>query len=255
MKPFKKEFKTQHLLVLCAMSIIGAFVRNAAMKYGIDGFSCNLVFGITTTILMVIYVHVSDGINRWLVPLLDKHIFYKLADNTGDYYIPPTNIEEPTDEVDGEDISLEDVTFVYAEDTCLAYSDYEVLRQEALEKKAKKEKNLLDAAIHYTRKTFAAYMKEEHLNQLCEYITLFHGSSESPKNLHVIKVDKTIRTIDLLHYAWNVGNLFKKKGIYTATFIKRAFAEALDDVEITTIIRKLRMEGNCIIELKPNLVA
>ena len=211
------------------MSIIGALVRNAAMKYGIDGFSCNLAFCITITILMVVYVHVSDGINRWLVPLLDKHI--------------------------DKDIRLEDVTFEYAEDISPTYSDYETLRLEALEKKAKKEKNLLDAAIHYTRKTFAAYMKEEHLNQLCEYITLFHGSSESPKNLHVIKVDKTIRTIDLLHYAWNVGNLFKKKGIYTATFIKRAFAEALDDVEITTIIRKLRMEGNCIIELRPNLAA
>ena len=234
MKLFNREIMTQHLLVLCAMSIIGAFVRNAAMKYGIDGFSCNLVFGITTTILMVIYVHVADGINRWLVILLDKHI---------------------DEDTDGEDIRIEDVTFEYAEDMSPTYSDYEALRQEALEKKAKKEKNLLDAAIHYTRKTFAAYMKEEHLNQLCEYITLFHGSSESPKNLHVIKVDKTIRTIDLLHYAWNVGNLFKKKGIYTATFIKRAFAEALDDVEITTIIRKLRMEGNCIIELKPNLVA
>ena len=229
MKQFNKEFMTHHLLVLCAMSIIGALVRNAAMKYGIDGFSCNLAFCITITILMVVYVHVSDGINRWLVPLLDKHI--------------------------DKDIRLEDVTFEYAEDISPTYSDYETLRQEALEKKAKKEKNLLDAAIHYTRKTFAAYMKEEHLNQLCEYITLFHGSSESPKNLHVIKVDKTIRTIDLLHYAWNVGNLFKKKGIYTATFIKRAFAEALDDVEITTIIRKLRMEGNCIIELRPNLAA
>lgn len=229
MKQFNKEFMTHHLLVLCAMSIIGALVRNAAMKYGIDGFSCNLAFCITITILMVVYVHVSDGINRWLVPLLDKHI--------------------------DKDIRLEDVTFEYAEDISPTYSDYETLRLEALEKKAKKEKNLLDAAIHYTRKTFAAYMKEEHLNQLCEYITLFHGSSESPKNLHVIKVDKTIRTIDLLHYAWNVGNLFKKKGIYTATFIKRAFAEALDDVEITTIIRKLRMEGNCIIELRPNLAA
>lgn len=207
---------TQHLLVLCAMSIIGALVRNAAMRYGIDGFSCNLIFGITTTILMVIYIHVSDGINRWFVPLLDKHIFCKLADNTED-------------------------------------SNYEVLRQEALEKKAKKEKNHLDAAITYTRKTFAAYMKEEHLNLLCEYITLFHNSSESPKNPHIIKVDKSIRTIDLLHYAWNVGNLFKKKGINTATFIKQAFAEALDDVEITTIIRKLRMEGNCIIELRPDL--
>ena len=201
MKQFNKEFMTHHLLVLCAMSIIGALVRNAAMKYGIDGFSCNLAFCITITILMVVYVHVSDGINRWLVPLLDKHI--------------------------DKDIRLEDVTFEYAEDISPTYSDYETLRLEALEKKAKKEKNLLDAAIHYTRKTFAAYMKEEHLNQLCEYITLFHGSSESPKNLHVIKVDKTIRTIDLLHYAWNVGNLFKKKGIYTATFIKRAFAEAI----------------------------
>lgn len=214
------------------MSIIGALVRNAAMKYGIDGFSCNLAFCITTTILMVIYVHVSDGINRWFVPLLDKHI---------------------DKDTDGEDIRLEDVTFEYAEDISPTYSDYETLRLEALEKKAKKEKNLLDAAIHYTRKTFAAYMKEEHLNQLCEYITLFQGSSESPKNPHIIKVDKTIRTIDLLHYAWNVGNLFKKKGIHTATFVKQAFAEALDDVEITTIIRKLRMEGNCIIELKSNL--
>ena len=116
MKPFKKEFMTQHLLVLCAMSIIGAFVRNAAMKYGIDGFSCNLVFGITTTILMVIYVHVSDGINRWLVPLLDKYI---------------------DEDTDGEDISLEDVTFEYAEDISPAFSDYEMLRQETLGIKAK----------------------------------------------------------------------------------------------------------------------
>ena len=234
MKQLNKEFMTQHLLVLCAMSIIGALVRNAAMKYGIDGFSCNLAFCITITILMVVYVHVSEGINRWLVPLLDKYI---------------------DEDTDGEDIRIEDVTFEYAEDMSPTYSDYEALRQEALETKAKKEKNFLDAAITYTRKTFAAYMKEEHLNQLCEYITLFHNSSEPPKNPYIIKVDKTIRTIDLLHYAWNVGNLFKKKGIYTATFIKRAFAEALDDVEITTIIRKLRMEGNCIIELRPNLAA
>lgn len=82
MKQFNKEFMTQHLLVLCAMSIIGALVRNAAMTYSIDSFSSNLVFGITTTILMVIYFHVSDCINRWLIPLLDKHIFYNLADST-----------------------------------------------------------------------------------------------------------------------------------------------------------------------------
>lgn len=38
---------------------------------------------------------------------------------------------------------------------------------------------------------------------------------------HSLIVDKAIRTIDLMHYAWNIGNLFKKKGIDTATFIKQ----------------------------------
>ena len=38
-----------------------------------------------------------------------------------------------------------------------------------------------------------------------------------------------------------------------ATFIKQVFADALVDVEISTIIRKLRMEGTCIIELLPSL--
>ena len=67
-------------------------------------------------------------------------------------------------------------------------------------------------------------------------------------------VDKAIRTIDLMHYAWNIGNLFKKKGIDTATFIKQVFADALVDVEISTILRKLRMEGTCIVrELLPSL--
>ena len=69
---------------------------------------------------------------------------------------------------------------------------------------------------------------------------------------HSLIVDKAIRTIDLMHYAWNIGNLFKK-GIDTATFIKQVFADALVDVEISTIIRKLRMEGTCIIELRPSL--
>jgi predicted rRNA methylase YqxC with S4 and FtsJ domains len=68
MKQFKKEYLTQHLLVLCAMSIIGALVRNEAMQYGVDTFSCNLTFVISTTILMVVYLHALDSIVRLLAP-------------------------------------------------------------------------------------------------------------------------------------------------------------------------------------------
>ena len=96
-------------------------------------------------------------------------------------------------------------------------------------------------------------MKEEHLNQLCDNIAIFQCCASIHMRHHSLIVDKAIRTIDLMHYAWNIGNLFKKKGIDTATFIKQVFADALVDVEISTIIRKLRMEGTCIIELLPSL--
>ena len=76
MKQFKKEFLTQHLLVLCAMSIIGALVRNEAMQYGVDTFSCNLTFVISTTILMVVYLHALDSIARLLAPWFKHCLLY-----------------------------------------------------------------------------------------------------------------------------------------------------------------------------------
>lgn len=64
-------------------------------------------------------------------------------------------------------------------------------------------------------------MKEEHLNQLCDNIAIFQCCASTHMRHHSLIVDKAIRTIDLMHYAWNIGNLFKKKGIDTATFIKQ----------------------------------
>lgn len=81
MKQFKKEFLTQHLLVLCAMSIIGALVRNEAKQYDVDTFSCNLTFVISTTILMVVYLHALDSIVRLLTPWF-KHILCNIVNNT-----------------------------------------------------------------------------------------------------------------------------------------------------------------------------
>ena len=230
MKQFKKEFLTQHLLILCAMSIIGALVRNEAMQYGVDTFSCNLTFVISTTILMVVYLHALDSIVRLLAPWF-KHIFCNTVNNTERKRLSSIVINETNTYDEGEELNLEDVTFVYADEASSCITSYEQLRQEALEDKAKKEKVLLNSAIDYTRRTFTS----THMRH------------------HSLIVDKAIRTIDLMHYAWNIGNLFKKKGIDTATFIKQVFADALVDVEISTIIRKLRMEGTCIIELLPSL--
>ncbi|MDR2811265.1 MAG: mobilization protein, partial [Tannerellaceae bacterium] len=68
-----------------------------------------------------------------------------------------------------------------------------------------------------------------------------------------IIVDSKLRPIDLMHFGWNVGNQFKKSGIEIATFIKHVFAKTLKGYEISTLQRKLRAEGNCIIKNKEEL--
>ena len=212
MKQFKKEFMTQHLLVLCAMSIIGALVRNEAMQYGVDTFSCNLTFVISTTILMVVYLHALDSIVRLLAPWF-KHIFCNTVNNTERKRLSSIAINETNTYDEGEELNLEDVTFVYADEASSCITSYEQLRQEALEDKAKKEKVLLNSAIDYTRRTFAAYMKEEHLNQLCDNIAIFQCCASTHMRHHSLIVDKAIRTIDLMHYAWNIGNLLDRKSV------------------------------------------
>lgn len=197
MKQFKKEFLTQHLLVLCAMSIIGALVRNEAMQYGVDTFSCNLTFVISTTILMVVYLHALDSIVRLLAPWF-KHIFCNTVNNTERKHLSSIAINDTNTYDEGEELNLEDVTFVYADEASSCITSYEQLRQKALEDKAKKEKVLLNSAIDYTRRTFAAYMKEEHLNQLCDNIAIFQCCASTHMGHHSLIVDKAIRTIALL---------------------------------------------------------
>ena len=62
-------------------------------------------------------------------------------------------------------------------------------------------------------------------------------------------MDAKLKSIDLMHFGWNIGNQFKKSGIETATFTKQVFAALFENVEISTIKRKLRVEGTCKIKL------
>ena len=53
-----------------------------------------------------------------------------------------------------------------------------------------------------------------------------------------------------MHSGWNIGMAFGKKCIQTATFIKCVFANALRDLEVSTIERKMsHIESVCWIKL------
>ena len=107
----------------------------------------------------------------------------------------------------------------------------------------------LEKVLNYTKQTMVAYMSEEDLNRLCTYVTEYSTGDTLQKMLPV-KVDSQLKSIDIMHFGWNIGKAFGRKRIHTATFIKNVFAHTLRDLEISTIERKKsHTESVCCIKL------
>ena len=107
----------------------------------------------------------------------------------------------------------------------------------------------LDKVIAYTKQTLVLYLDEAALNRLCGYVTEYYLLDTLPK-VEPIKVDSQLKTIDIMHFGWNIGKAFGKQRLQTAIFIKRVFAHTLRDSEISTIERKMsHTESECKIKL------
>ena len=128
-------------------------------------------------------------------------------------------------------------------------SEYEILRAHAMAEKERASQEKLNKVIAYTKQTLVSYLDETALNRLCGYVTEYYLSDALPK-VEPIKVDLQLKTIDIMHFGWNIGKAFSKPRLQTATFIKRVFAHTLRDSEISTIERKMsHTESECKIKL------
>ena len=93
-------------------------------------------------------------------------------------------------------------------------------------------------------------MSEEDLNRLCTYVAEY-SSGDTLQKITPVKVDSQLKSIDIMHFGWNIGKAFGIKRIHTATFIKNVFAHTLRDLEISTIERKMsHTESECYIKLQ-----
>ena len=132
-------------------------------------------------------------------------------------------------------------------------SEYEVLRANAIAEQERASQAKFDRVLDYNKQTMVAYMSEEELDRLCGYITEY-SLSDTQHEVSPVKVDSTLKSIDLMHFGWNIGKAFGKRRIHTATFIKRVFAHSLRDLEISTIERKMsHTESECRIKLDGNI--
>ena len=288
MEQKKTEYITLHLIVFGTIIIIGVLARQTALHYGWDEFSSYLIFMVCSIVIGAIYLNLQMVFSQLLSPTIEKCFIrfecYRnkvIAVETPVVHTEPAErtiisesiISEPETEIETtsditEEVSNpscselnEDVTELPKEEATSSTInnipieesnqpiEYEIFRANAMAEKERASQEKLDKVLSYTKQNLVLYLSETDLNRLCEYITEYYFSDSLPK-VEQIKVDAQLKTIDIMHFGWNIGKAFGKPRLQTATFIKRVFAHTLRDSEISTIERKMsHTESECRIKL------
>lgn len=285
----KIEHITLHLIVFGTIAIIGVLARQTVLHYGWDEFSSYLILVVCSIIMGAIYLNLQMIFRQLLSPTMEKCFMRfecyrnkvvvieapaansELAGNsinsepTISEPEPKIEIETTSDITEGVSIlsfseSNEEMVELPKEEVPPASisppievlnqpSEYEISRANAIAEKERASQEKLDKVIAYTKQTLVLYLDEAALNRLCGYVTEYYLLDTLPK-VEPIKVDSQLKTIDIMHFGWNIGKAFGKPRLQTATFIKRVFAHTLRDSEISTIERKMsHTESKCRINL------
>ena len=288
MEQKKTEHITLNLIVFGTIVIIGVLARQTAIHYGWDEFSSYLILVVCSIVIGAIYLNLQMVFRQLLSPTIEK-CFMRFECYRNKAVVVETPIvhsvlvertinsesiiseSEPeiettsdtTEEVsnpscselneDVAELSKEEATPSTIKNMPIEESnqptEYEIFHANAMAEKERVSQEKLDKVLAYTKQNLVLYLSETDLNRLCGYITEYYFSDSLPK-VEQIKVDAQLKTIDIMHFGWNIGKAFGKPRLQTATFIKRVFAHTLRDSEISTIERKMsHTESECRIKL------
>ena len=237
-------------LVLVGTLVVGVLVRQYVLSKGVDDFSSSVAFFATVIVLMAIYASLQTTFNQFLLPRIEAFLlrfstFQTMKDNNDAVSVSETLSVEDSNQVTPDVIEPAPT----AEETIFKPSEYEVLRTNAIAEKNRAIQTKLEKVLSYTKQTMVTYMSEEDLNRLCAYIVEY-SSGDTLQKISPVKVDSQLKSVDIMHFGWNIGKAFSKKRIHTATFIKNVFSHTLRDLEISTIERKMsHTESVCCIKL------
>ena len=287
MEQRKIEHITLHLIVFGTIIIIGVLARQTVLHYGWDEFSSYLILVVCSIVIGAIYLNLQMVFRQLLSPTIEKCFmrFECYRNKAVVVEAPAANselagssinskpiISEPEIEIGTtsditEEVSTpswselsENVAELPKEETTPSTnntsieesdqpSEYEILRANAMAEKERASQEKLNKVIAYTKQTLVSYLDETALNRLCGYVAEYYLLDTLPK-VEPIKVDSQLKTIDIMHFGWNIGKAFSKPRLQTATFIKRVFTHTLRDSEISTIERKMsHTESECKIKL------
>ena len=242
-------------LVLVGTLIVGVLVRQFVLSRGVDDFSSIVAFFATVIVLMAIYANLQTTFNQFLLPRIEAFLLRFSAFQTMKNHNDTVSVPEVPTSKDSNQATPDVIEPVLtAEETISEPSEYEVMRINAIAKKNYAIQTKLEKVISYTKQTMVAYMSEEDLNRLCAYVAEY-STGDTLQKISPVKVDSQLKSIDIMHFGWNIGKAFNKKRIHTAIFIKNIFSHTLRNLEISTIERKMsHTESECHIKLDINII-
>ena len=127
--------------------------------------------------------------------------------------------------------------------------NYEVRIAEIERKKAERQADIKRVIHEYTTFVMTEFLSKEDLEILHENIEYFaHGQFDLYKPIRS-KVDNSLRSIDLMHFVWNIGERLGISLIDRATFIHTILPHELKDASIKYLAKNLRTCGVCKIAL------
>lgn len=160
--------------------------------------------------------------------------------------LPLTEPEKvvPTDEIQGDSPAVTkgrmaaDVQTDEQSVTTACNPDTYAMRCEQHRRQCEQEKaGLVNAIMDYVNYIMPPYMDEESLASLCGEIRLW--SEASTHKPAAIRLKGKLTTVDLRHFAWNIGERLGKENGYDGTaravFIKAMFPDVFKDTEIESI--------------------
>lgn len=288
MEQKKIEHITLHLIVFGTIAIIGVLARQTVLHYGWGEFSSYLILVVCSIVIGAIYLNLQIAFRQLLSPTIERCFMrfesyrnktvvaeipiehHEVIESAADIesIVSESEIEnetpsDTTEEVstlslsesneDSTELPKNEATSSIINNTPIEESsqptEYEIYHATAMAEKERASQKKLDKVLTYIKQTLVLYLNETDLNRLCGYVTEYYLSDSLPK-VEPIKVDSQLKTIDIMHFGWNIGKAFGKPRLQTATFIKRVFAHTLSDSEISTIERKMsHTESVCKIKL------
>ncbi len=210
-----------YVIVACVAVAIATLARVFTVSIGFDGFTAFMVFIVVLAIQAVVYLSIHVVLQNAMLPWIGEWLsqipyFRKKIESR---QVPM--IAEDALSSEPELTSLEDIRNVQRQN------------------RTKEQKDKLNTVLNYTRKSFALYLSDEHLDTLCRNLQVYINELDV-KELRPVKV-KELTAIDLRHFGWNIWNYSKPRNQMDITFLlKVVFPDIFKDTEVDSIKRHLK---------------